>query len=108
VTGRSFLEHKADFYFLGHSMRFMSSLLDIAATHRRAVHAVFGFSVTYNIVTVIFGLMGHLSPLLAAILMPLSSVATLSLVAVLFRRKGAEKMPAEASTVGDAVCVTAC
>lgn len=85
VTGRSFLEHKADFYFLGHSMRFMSHLLDIAATHRRAVHAVFGFAVTYNIVTVIIGLMGHLSPLAAAILMPLSSVATLSLVALIFR-----------------------
>lgn len=85
VTGRSFLEHKADFYFLGHSMRFMSSLLDIAATHRLAVRCVFAFSVTYNIVTAIMGLMGHLSPLLAAILMPLSSVATLSLVALVFR-----------------------
>ncbi len=85
VTGRSFLEHKADFYFLGHSMRFMSSLLDIAATHRRAVHAVFAFSVTYNIITVIVGLMGHLNPLWAAILMPLSSLATLSLVALIFR-----------------------
>jgi len=91
VTGRSFLEHKADFYFLGHSMRFMSSLLDIAATHRRAVHAVFAFSVTYNIVTVIVGLMGHLSPLWAAILMPLSSVATLSLVALIFRAQSARK-----------------
>lgn len=96
VTGRSFLEHKADFYFLGHSMRFMSSLLDIAATHRRAVHAVFAFSVTYNIVTVIVGLMGHLSPLWAAILMPLSSVATLSLVALIFRTQSARKAsPAE-------------
>jgi Cu2+-exporting ATPase len=85
VTGRSFLEHKADFYFLGHSMRFMSNLLDIAVTHRLAVRAVFAFSVTYNIVTAIMGLMGHLSPLLAAILMPLSSVATLSLVALIFR-----------------------
>jgi Cu2+-exporting ATPase len=85
VTGRSFLEHKADFYFLGHSMRFMSNLLDIAVTHRLAVRSVFAFSVTYNIVTAIMGLMGHLSPLLAAILMPLSSVATLSLVALIFR-----------------------
>jgi Cu2+-exporting ATPase len=88
-------------------MRFMSSLLDIAATHRRAVHAVFGFSVTYNIVTVIVGLMGHLSPLLAAILMPLSSLATLSLVAVVFRRGGGAKRVAEPSgMVAD--CVVAC
>jgi len=91
VTGRSFLEHKADFYFLGHSMRFMSSLLDIAATHRLAVRAVFAFSVSYNIVTAIMGLMGHLSPLLAAILMPLSSLATLSLVALIFRAHAERK-----------------
>jgi Cu2+-exporting ATPase len=31
VTGRSFLEHKADFYFLGHSMRFHEQ----PARHRR-------------------------------------------------------------------------
>jgi Cu2+-exporting ATPase len=90
VTGRSFLEHKADFYFLGHSMRFMSTLLDIAATHRRAVHAVFGFSVAYNTVTATMGLFGHLSPLLAAILMPLSSLATLSLVALMFHRHASQ------------------
>ncbi len=85
VTGRSFLEHKADFYFLGHSLRFVTGMLDIAATHRRAVHGVFAFALSYNIVTVGFALMGLLSPLVAAVLMPLSSVATLSLVALVFR-----------------------
>ncbi|HEY1084477.1 MAG TPA: heavy metal translocating P-type ATPase metal-binding domain-containing protein [Prosthecobacter sp.] len=84
--GRSFLEQKADFFFLGHSLRFVSGLLDVARLHRRATRRVFGFSVTYNIVTVAAGLAGHLSPLAAAILMPLSSVVTLSLVAVTFGR----------------------
>ncbi|GEP43372.1 heavy metal translocating P-type ATPase metal-binding domain-containing protein [Brevifollis gellanilyticus] len=91
VSGRSFLEHKADFYFLGHSMRFMSRLLGIADTHRLAVRLVFAFSVTYNVVTAITALMGHLSPLLAAILMPLSSAATLSLVALIFRSRTARE-----------------
>ncbi len=84
VTGRSFLERKADFFFLGHSLRFVSGLLAVAATHRRATRRVFTFSVTYNAATVIAGLMGHLSPLAAAVLMPLSSVATLLLVALTF------------------------
>ncbi|MCA1963939.1 MAG: heavy metal translocating P-type ATPase, partial [Prosthecobacter sp.] len=84
VTGRSFLEQKADFYFLGHSLRFVSGLLDIAHLHRRATRRVFIFSLSYNLATVIAGLMGHLSPLAAAILMPLSSIATLSLVALTF------------------------
>jgi Cu2+-exporting ATPase len=98
VTGRSFLEHKADFYFLGHSMRFATGLLDIAAQHRCAVRRVFGFALTYNIATVIAGLMGHLSPLAAAVLMPASSLVTLSLVAFTFRHRSART-----STTADAV-----
>lgn len=92
VGGRSFLEQKADFFFLGHSLRFVSGLLDLAAVHQRATRRVFAFSVCYNIATVIAGLMGHLSPLAAAVLMPLSSVATLSLVALTFGRAAQAKV----------------
>jgi Cu2+-exporting ATPase len=86
VTGRSFLEQKADFFFLGHSLRFVSGLMQVAKLHRRATRRVFAFSVSYNLITAVAGLMGLLSPLAAAILMPLSSVCTLSLVAWTFRR----------------------
>ena len=86
VTGRSFLEQKADFFFLGHSLRFVTGLLTVAQLHRRATRRVFAFSVTYNIATAVAGLTGHLSPLVAAVLMPLSSLCTLSLVAWTFRR----------------------
>lgn len=86
VTGRSFLEQKADFFFLGHSLRFVSGLMQVAKLHRRATRRVFAFSVSYNLITAVAGLMGHLSPLAAAILMPLSSLCTLSLVALTFRR----------------------
>ncbi len=85
ITGRSFLEQKADFYFLGHSLRFISPLLDLAALHRRATRRVFAFSLLYNIVTATAGLFGWLSPLAAAVLMPLSSLATLALVSFTFR-----------------------
>jgi Cu2+-exporting ATPase len=61
--------------------------MDVARLHRSATRRVFVFSVTYNAVTVVVGLMGHLSPLAAAILMPLSSVATLSIVALTFAGK---------------------
>lgn len=99
-TGRSFLEQKADFFFLGHSLRFVSSLLDVAARHRLATRRVFGFSLSYNIVTVIAGLAGHLSPLAAAILMPLSSLVTLSIVAATFRKR-AEVNDDQAAVDGD-------
>ena len=70
-------------------MRFATALLDITRQHRRAVHRVFGFALLYNIAAIIAGLMGFLSPLAAAVLMPLSSVVTLSLVAWAFRDKPA-------------------
>lgn len=95
VGGRSFLEHKADFYFLGHSMGFVTRLLELARLHRLAVHRVFAFALIYNIATVIAGLYGQLSPLAAAVLMPLSSVVTLSLVGFTFRRQGANQSAAQ-------------
>lgn len=98
VTGRSFLEQKADFFFLGHSLRFVSGLMDVARLHRSATRRVFVFSVTYNVVTIVAGLMGLLSPLVAAILMPLSSVATLSIVALTFAGK---KQTSEKDSLAD-------
>lgn len=105
ITGRSFLEQKADFFFLGHNLRFVSRLMDVATTHRRAVHRVFFLSTSYNLVTVAAGLAGMLSPLGAAVLMPLSSIATLSLVGWTFRadRSGtASELPLD-STVSTGV-----
>jgi len=91
VTGRSFLEQKADFFFIGSSLTFVSGLLRIAKVHRRATRGVFAFSLSYNLITAAAGLMGHLSPLAAAVLMPLSSVATLGIVALTFRLEKARK-----------------
>jgi len=92
VTGRSFLEQKADFFFLGYSLRFVSGLIGVARQHRVAVRRVFAFSVLYNLSAAGLGLAGHLNPLLAAILMPLSSLATMSLVAWTFRAGGRSRV----------------
>jgi Cu2+-exporting ATPase len=84
VTGRNFLEHKADFYFLGSSLCFLPDLLEVARRRQRAVRRVFGFALAYNAGVIALSLAGHMSPLLAAILMPLSSLATLALVRLSF------------------------
>lgn len=97
ITGRSFLEQKADFYFLGHSLRFISPLLEVAALHRRATRRVFAFSVLYNAATAAAGLLGWLSPLAAAVLMPLSSLVTLGLVSFTFRVRPAREGTPEAA-----------
>ena len=87
VTGRNFLEHKADFYFLGSSLRFVPVLLDVARRRRNAVRSVFGFALAYNACAVALSLVGGMSPLLAAILMPLSSVITLGIARATFGRQ---------------------
>jgi len=79
VTGRNFLEHKADFFFLGNSLRFVPTLLEIARRRMRAVKRVFAFAIIYNIGAILLSLAGWMSPLLAAILMPASSVVTLGI-----------------------------
>lgn len=93
VTGRNFLEHKADFHFLGNSLRFLPRLFETARQRRKAVRRVFIFAMGYNAVAVALSLAGHMSPLLAAILMPLSSLATLGLARLSFGNTRPARIP---------------
>jgi Cu2+-exporting ATPase len=85
VTGtpavdRGLLEQKADFYFLGRGLAGLRNLLDIAKRRRATVHAVLTFTIAYNLAVIAVSLAGHMSPLLAAILMPASSLVSLAIV----------------------------
>lgn len=86
VVDRSLLESKADFYTLGSGLAFLPGLLATAAARAQAVRAAFGFALLYNLTTVAFSMTGKMSPLLAAILMPLSSIASIVIVATISRR----------------------
>ena len=81
VVDRSLLESKADFYFLGQGLRFLPLLLDLAKRRRRAVSAAFAFALIYNIVAVSVALAHWMNPLVAAIIMPLSSAISMGIVA---------------------------
>jgi Cu2+-exporting ATPase len=87
VVDRSLLESKADFFTLGSGLAFLPSLLGAAAARTRAVRAAFGFALLYNLTTVAFCMAGNMSPLLAAILMPISSIVSILIVATISRRK---------------------
>jgi P-type Cu2+ transporter len=92
VVDRSLLESKADFYTLGSGLEFLPRLLDTARARTLAVRGAFAFAMAYNITTVAFSMAGKMSPLLAAVLMPLSSIVSILIVAYLsrkpFRNKG--------------------
>jgi P-type Cu2+ transporter len=91
VVDRSLLESKADFYTLGSGLAFLPGLLAAAAARTNAVRATFGFALIYNVTTVVFSMAGRMSPLLAAILMPMSSIVSILIVAAISRRKFPEQ-----------------
>lgn len=94
VVDRSLLESKADFYSLGASLDFLPSLFVIARTRALSVRTAFGFALLYNANAVSLCLAGHMSPLLAAILMPASSVISILLVSLQNRPQPSRQKPA--------------
>jgi Cu2+-exporting ATPase len=91
VVDRSVLESKADFYTLGSGLSFLPCLLETARSRVHAVRQAFGFALVYNLTTVAYSMAGQMSPLVAAILMPLSSVVTIVIVAACFSNKSTIK-----------------
>lgn len=79
------LEHKADFYMPGSGLGGISLLFHAARKHRLATRAVFAFAITYNAAAVATSLAGHMNPLVAAVIMPLSSLASIGIVLLAFQ-----------------------
>lgn len=77
---RGLLTEKADFYFLSRGIQPIRQLLLTARHHRRVIRQAFAFALTYNLAVITLSLAGKMTPLLAAILMPLSSIITLIIV----------------------------
>lgn len=87
VVDRSLLESKADFYFLGHGLRFLPRLLSLAKRRRNVIRTAFIFALLYNLAAIAAAVTGHMNPLVAAIIMPLSSAVSLAIVTTGLRRK---------------------
>lgn len=79
------LEHKADFYLLGRGLGGLGALFSAARSHGSATRAVFAFAIIYNALAVSVALAGWMSPLVAAVIMPLSSLASIGIVLAAFR-----------------------
>lgn len=86
VVDRSLLESKADFYALGSGLAYLPEAFAAADARANGVRAAFAFALVYNLVVVALAASGKMSPLLAAILMPLSSIVAIALVAAAGRR----------------------
>ncbi len=86
VIHRGVLEGKADFYYLGRGLDGLRRMFEVNATRRRTQAVLVTFSVLYNATTVTFAALGHMNPLVAAVIMPASSVLSLAVVGVGMRR----------------------
>lgn len=86
VIHRGVLEGKADFYYLGHGLAGVRRLFEVNETRRRTQAWLLVFSIAYNTLAVGLAAIGHMNPLIAAILMPVSSLLTLAIVVGGMRR----------------------
>lgn len=83
---RSVLAAKADFYYFGRGISGVRALLEANDARRSTQAALLVFMVAYNLTAVGMAASGHMNPLFAAVLMPLSSLATLAIVWLGLRR----------------------
>ena len=81
AVDRPVLPGKADFYFLGDGVAAIRRALSAASRLRRVVRDNLAFAVVYNLMAVGLCFAGFVTPVVAAILMPLSSVLVVSLTA---------------------------
>lgn len=86
VIHRGVLEGKADFYYLGQGLAGLRRLFAVNTSRRRTQLALLVFSVAYNALAVGLAVSGHMNPLLAAVLMPVSSLLSLAIVGAGMRR----------------------
>lgn len=86
VIHRGVLEAKADFYYLGRGIGGIRALFEVNDARRQTAAALIAFMIVYNLVAVGLAVSGLMNPLFAAVLMPLSSLATLAIVGFGMRR----------------------
>lgn len=79
AAGRAFLAARTDFYLLTTGLAPVRRALLGAHALRAALRRNLGFALFYNVLAVGVALSGHMSPLVAAVLMPLSSIASIAL-----------------------------
>jgi Cu2+-exporting ATPase len=80
VIHRGLLAQKADFYYLGRGIGGIRSLFEVNDARRRTHAWLLVFSISYNLLAVGLAVTDHMNPLIAAILMPGSSLLSLAIV----------------------------
>lgn len=91
VADRSLLDRRSDFLFTCPGLSFLPTLFSMARWRRQTVGLILAFTITYNLVAVTACVLGNMTPLAAAILMPLSSIASLLIARRSYQRPAKEE-----------------
>jgi Cu2+-exporting ATPase len=79
VTDRSMLDRRASFIFTCQSLSFLPKLFDAAKWTSTTTRLIIAFTLCYNAVAITTCCLGKMTPLLAAILMPISSIISVGI-----------------------------
>jgi Cu2+-exporting ATPase len=99
---RPTLPARADFVLLGHGVGPLAELVGIARKTRAVSHTNLVIASLYNVLGLTAGLLGWLSPLVAAVAMPLSSLLVIGLTLAAYRRADAPRL--RATVTPEVVC----
>jgi Cu2+-exporting ATPase len=83
---RPFMAARSDFYFVAPGLRPIRAALETAKRLESVVRANLGVALAYNVVTVSLAAAGLMTPLLCAVLMPVSSLSTVLLTTLRLRK----------------------
>ncbi|WNG49422.1 HAD-IC family P-type ATPase [Archangium minus] len=72
---RPVLPGKSDFFLMGEGLSSIREALELSGRLRQVVRRIIGIALAYNVVTVSVSLAGLMTPLRAAVVMPLSSLS---------------------------------
>ncbi len=87
AVNRPFMASRCDFYFVSPGLGAIAQTLQASEALARVVRRVLGFAIAYNALTVSLALAGLMRPWVAAVLMPLSSIATIAYTLAALSRK---------------------
>lgn len=91
VADRSLLDRRSDFLFTCPGLSFLPSLFSLARWRRQTVTLILVFTILYNLLAVLACILGYMTPLGAAILMPASSILSLLIARRKIQRSPASK-----------------
>ncbi|NUP11233.1 MAG: HAD-IC family P-type ATPase [Polyangiaceae bacterium] len=89
AAGRAFLASRADFYLLAAGLGPVRKGLTVARALRRTLRGNLRWAVTYNVIALSLSYAGWMTPLLCAVLMPVSSLVSIALVIRALGQRGA-------------------